>query len=158
MVFEDIYSEFYPRVFRLCMGYVNDTDRAQDIAQDTFIAVWKHLPGFRNESSVGTWIFRIATNNCLRSVATEQRKGPRHELPLHLPEAPAPETEERMHLLYTCIAQLKEAERIIISLVLEGLPQAEIAAIAGISEGNIRVKVHRIKEQLTQKFKAHGQL
>jgi RNA polymerase sigma-70 factor (ECF subfamily) len=66
--------------------------------------------------------------------------------------------EERLQLLYQCIAELKESERIIISLVLEGLPQAEIAAIVGISEANIRVKVHRIKERLTQKYKAHGQL
>jgi RNA polymerase sigma-70 factor (ECF subfamily) len=47
-------------------------------------------------------------------------------------------------------------ERIIISLVLEDRPQAEIAAIIGVSAGNIRVKIHRIKEKLAIKFKHHG--
>jgi len=48
-------------------------------------------------------------------------------------------------------------DRIIISLVLEDLPQAEIASIIGLSAGNIRVKIHRIKEKLAIKFKDHGQ-
>lgn len=157
MVFEDIYSEYYPRVYRLCMGYANDDARAKDMTQEIFIAIWKSLDGFRHEAAVGTWVYRIATNHCLRAVAKESRVV-HTELPQQLPEAPAPDTEERLKLLYRCIAELKETERIIISLVLEGLPQAEIAAIAGLSEGNTRVKVHRIKEQLTQKMKRHGQL
>ena len=158
MEFESVYREFYPKVFRLCMGYVNDQDRAQDIAQDTFIAVWRNLPGFRGDSAIGTWIFRIATNNCLRRISSDGRRATQPDLPLQLPDAPAPETEERLRWLYAAIAGLKEADRIIISLVLEGVPQAEIAAIVGMSEGNARVRVHRIKEQLTQKMKAHGSL
>jgi RNA polymerase sigma-70 factor (ECF subfamily) len=47
-------------------------------------------------------------------------------------------------------------DRIIISLFLEDVPQAEIATIVGISHGNIRIKVHRIKEKLAIKFKEHG--
>jgi RNA polymerase sigma-70 factor (ECF subfamily) len=39
--------------------------------------------------------------------------------------------------------------------VLEDIPQAEIAAIVGLNEGNVRVKIHRIKEKLTAKFKEH---
>ncbi len=154
MIFEDIYSTFYPRVYRLCMGYTADEDKAKDLAQEIFIAVWKHLPGFRNEAAVGTWVYRIATNHCLRATAKEQRII--SELPLQMSEAPVPDTEEKLQLLYKCIASLKEADRIIISLVLEGLPQAEIAHIAGLSEGNVRVKIHRIKELLTQKIKSYG--
>jgi RNA polymerase sigma-70 factor (ECF subfamily) len=156
MDFEPIYNEYYPKVFRLCMGYLNDEDGAADIAQETFISVWKHLPGFRGQSSIGTWIFRIATNHCLRYVATEQRRATRPDLPLQMPEGPVPDTEERLQLLYRCIARLKESERIIISLVLEGLPYSEIAAITEISEGAIRVKVHRIKSALAQQIKSHG--
>ena len=44
------------------MGYVNDYGLAQDMAQETFVAVWQKLSSFRNEAAVGTWIFRIATN------------------------------------------------------------------------------------------------
>ena len=59
--------------------------------------------------------------------------------------------------MYKCIAELPETERIIISLELEEVKQAEIAKIVGLSEANIRVKIHRIKEKLTQKFKENGQ-
>jgi RNA polymerase sigma-70 factor (ECF subfamily) len=48
------------------MGYVNDYDLAQDLAQETFILVWQKLESLRNESSIGTWIFRIVTKHCLR--------------------------------------------------------------------------------------------
>ena len=65
------------------MGYVNDYDTAQDIAQETFIIVWQQLPKFRNESNISTWIFRIASNNCLRQVEKEKRY-PKTELPLQL--------------------------------------------------------------------------
>ena len=62
MEFEAIYREYWSKVFRLCMGYVNDYGLAQDMAQETFVAVWQKLSSFRNEAAVGTWIFRIATN------------------------------------------------------------------------------------------------
>ena len=78
-------------------------------------------------------------------------------MPYDLP-APAEETmEEKLQFLYKCIASLEETDRIIISLVLEDLPQAEIAAILGISHANVRVKVHRIKDKLAIKFRDHGQ-
>ena len=53
------------------MGFVNDYDIAQDLAQETFIIVWQKLETFRKESSIGTWIFRIASNNCLRQLEKE---------------------------------------------------------------------------------------
>jgi RNA polymerase sigma-70 factor (ECF subfamily) len=59
--------------------------------------------------------------------------------------------------LYQFISALPETERIIISLELEAIKQTEIAQIVGLSEANVRVKIHRIKEKLTQKFKEHEQ-
>ena len=106
------------------MGYVNDYGLAQDMAQETFVAVWQKLSSFRNEAAVGTWIFRIATNRCLRQ-------------------------------LYKLIAELPEMDRILISLELEDVRQAEIARITGLSEGNVRVRIHRIKALLTKKIRAY---
>jgi RNA polymerase sigma-70 factor (ECF subfamily) len=57
--------------------------------------------------------------------------------------------------LYQCISELPELERIIISLELEKMKQAEIAEVVGISPTNVRVKIHRIKEKLTEKFRKH---
>jgi RNA polymerase sigma-70 factor (ECF subfamily) len=57
-----------------------------------------------------------------------------------------------MQFLYKCIAELPETDRLIISLELEDIKQAEIAKIVGLSETNVRVKVYRIKEKLAKKF------
>jgi RNA polymerase sigma-70 factor (ECF subfamily) len=154
--FEEIYSLYSPQIFRVCMGYVNDHDQAKDLTQETFIAVWRNLPSFRNESKISTWIFRIATNNCLRAIEKNKRVT-KVELPVNLAAVHEETQEEKLTFLYNCIAELEEMDRIIISLVLEDLPQAEIASIIGLSAGNIRVKIHRIKEKLAIKFKDHGQ-
>lgn len=155
--FNELYNRYSPQIYRVCMGYINDSEQARDLTQETFVSVWKGLPGFRNESSISTWIFRIATNNCLRALE-RTRKMIKTELPPNL-AAPAYDThdDDKLAFLYSCIAELPETERIIISLVLEDLPHAEIAAIVGISHGNVRIKVHRIKEKLAIKFKQHGQ-
>jgi len=156
MKFEDIYKTYWERIFRLCMGFVNDYDAAQDLTQETFIIVWQKLDSFRNESSIGTWIFRIASNNCLRQIEKEKRFL-KSELPIHLTEEKNYSLEPQIQFLYKCIAELPETERIIISLELEDVKQTEIAKIVGLSETNTRVKIHRIKEKLTQKFKENGQ-
>ncbi|WP_296313758.1 RNA polymerase sigma factor [Winogradskyella sp. UBA3174] len=156
MNFETIYKTYWQKVFRLCMGYANDTAAAKDLAQETFIKVWKQLPKFRNESSIGTWIFRIASNTCLRQIQKD-KKMPKSELPLEIKdEILETNIEKDIQLLYQYISELQEVERIIISLELEDMNQKEIAEIVGLSEGNVRVKIHRIKEKLTQKFKKNG--
>lgn len=137
------------------MGFVNDYDAAQDLAQETFIIVWQKLETFRNESAIGTWIFRIASNNCLRQIEKEKRFQ-KSDLPNHLTEEKHYSIEPQIQLLYKCIAELPETDRVIISLELEDVKQAEIAKIVGLSEANVRVKIHRIKEKLTQKFKENG--
>lgn len=156
MGFEEIYSKYSPRIFRVCMGYINDYEQARDLTQETFISVWQNLSSFRNQSQISTWIFRIATNNCLRAIEKSKRIS-KTELPVNLPDLLEETREEKLTYLYKCIAELEETERIIISLVLEDLPQAEIAAIVGLNNTNTRVKIHRIKEKLSQKFKKNGQ-
>jgi RNA polymerase sigma-70 factor (ECF subfamily) len=138
------------------MGYTNDAEQAKDLMQETFIAVWQNLGSFRGESNISTWIFRIATNNCLKELK-KLEKDKRINLPDDLPHIADDSNELALNFLHQCIAELEATEKIIISLVLEGLPQTEIASIVGLSDGNTRVKIHRIKEKLSKKFKAHGQ-
>lgn len=156
MTFEIIYETYWSKVFRLCMGYMNDYELAKDLAQETFITVWQKLPGFRNESSVGTWIFRIASNHCLRQIE-KQKKMPKSDLPEEIEDVKHSGTEDKTAFLYKCISELPESDRIIISLELEDINQSEIARIVGISESNVRVRIHRIKEKLTKKFNDYGQ-
>lgn len=154
MTFDEIYKSYWNKVFRICMGYVNDHDWAIDITQDTFVAIWQQLPKFRGEAAIGTWIFRIASNNCLRQIQ-QQNRMPRAEMPEDIREPGASNIEFEVQFLYKCIAELPETDRLIISLELENVKQAEIARIIGLNETNIRVKIHRIKERLAKKIKNH---
>lgn len=155
MEFEAIYKTYWDKIFRLCMGYVNDYSFAQDLAQDTFITVWEQLSTFRNEADMGTWIYRIATNKCLRQLEKKNRIV-LTELPINLSEENNADIEPQIQLLYQFIHELPEIDRIVIALELEDVKQAEIAQIVGLSGSNIRVKIHRIKAQLTKRFKEHG--
>jgi len=151
MSFDSIYREYYSRIFRLCMGYVNDAEWARDITQEIFISVWQYLPGFRGDAAVGTWIYRIASNQCLRQLE-KARRMPLGELPVQLAVPEEPQQEAQILFLYKCISELPELDRIIISLELDEVRQAEIAGIVGLSEQNVRVRIHRIKERLAAKF------
>ena len=157
--FTNIYQGHYDKVYRLCLGYVNgDEILAKDLAQEVFIKVWEHLDQFKQKSSIGTWIYRITVNTCLLFIR-KNKKGS-YSLPeLQEDDTNAEEQEKahqnRLKQMYACIQQLKETERIVILLVLEGLPQKEISEITGHSHQNIRVMVHRIKEKLT-KCVSHG--
>lgn len=154
MTFEEIHKIYWPKVYRQCMGYINDPDTAKDITQETFIKVWQQLPKFRNESSIGTWIFRIAVNPCLGQIR-EDKKMPKSEFPKEILQVTLVDIEPQVQFLYKCISELPEIERIIISLELEELKQKEIAKIVGLSEGNTRLRIHRIKEKLTKKFQQY---
>lgn len=155
MIFEEIYETYWQKVFRLCMGYVNDYELAQDITQEIFVVVWQELPKFRKEASISTWVFRIAVNTCIRQIEKRSRFR-KAQLSENLKEEKEESIEPEIQFLYQCIAELPETERIIISLELENVKQADIAVITGMSEVNVRTKVYRIKKKLSEKFKEYG--
>ncbi len=134
------------------MGYFNDYSLAQDLAQDVFVRVWQYLPTFKGESSVGTWIFRIATNICLRQ-SERQNSISQTEVPSNLFAEEPSDNSLQVKALYKAIAKLPEMDRLIISLYLEDLKQSEISQITGLSEVNVRVKIHRIKSALTKNIR-----
>lgn len=154
--FEEIYESYSPQIYRVCLGYLNDEEQAKDLMQETFISVWKNLSSFRHQSKISTWIYRIATNNCLRHLEKSKRIITT-ELPFQIEEKIEINQDDKVKFLYRCISELEETDRLIISMILEDLPQTEIANIIGFTVGNIRVKIHRIKEKLTAKFKKYGQ-
>jgi RNA polymerase sigma factor (sigma-70 family) len=151
-VFTTIYKEHYSKVFRLCKGYFNgDEATAVDAAQEVFIKVWQHMEGFRNESSISTWIYRIAVNTCLLYLrkASTRKELKTEILPERANEQYDPVTELRLQKMYHCIQQLDETGRLIILMVLDGVGYGEIAAITGITADTLRVKIYRIKKSLT---------
>lgn len=157
--FTALYKEYAAGIRKLCLGYTGDEAMAQDLLQETFIRVWNNMQHFRGEAQWSTWIYRIAVNTCL----TWLRKKP---LPSVDADAPgivlmsdAPNTTaQQIQTLYTCISRLAETDRLIITLVLDEKPYEEIAAITGITENNLRVKIHRIKKQLSEIYNKYERL
>lgn len=157
--FDHLYEEFSPRIYKLCLGYSGDKLFADDLHQETWIAVWNSLPKFRNESKIGTWIYRIAINTCLTGIRKVKNKADNSEAILSkLIDEETQDNSKEINRLYESISQLKENERIIITLVLEEKPYEEIAEITGITENNLRVKIHRIKKELYEKYTSHGRI
>ena len=62
MDFDNIYEEYFDRVYYKVLSVVKNNDDAEDICQETFISVYKNLSKFREESTIYTWIYRIAIN------------------------------------------------------------------------------------------------
>lgn len=152
LLFKQLFDDNSKKVYHLCYGYTGDADSANDLMQETFIKVWQNLDKFRNQAQLSTWIYRIAVNTCLSYLRTAKRRTT-DELNDHIVENYTEEPsqkQEQIALLYKSISQLEENERIIITMVLDEIPYPEIAEIAGISEGNLRVKIHRIKHKLTE--------
>lgn len=126
-------------------------DLAQDLTQETFINIWRSLDQFRGTSSYKTWIYRITVNTCLKFMRSDKAKHltdlkEHHEL--STTEHPDKTQETPYQELYQAIGQLVELDRLIIMMVLNELAYPEMAEVVGISEGNLRVKIHRIKKEL----------
>lgn len=158
--FKDIYNKHRSKIYKLCFSYAGNADVAKDLLQDTFIKVWENLEKFRNESAISTWIYRIAVNTCLSYLRSERNK-PKDALSDFILETKSEEVSEKnqqVALLYKCISQLEENDRMIITMVLDEVEYPEIAQVFGISEGNLRVKIHRIKQRLTEIYNHHARL
>ncbi|WP_264526329.1 RNA polymerase sigma factor [Flavobacterium sp. N502536] len=151
--FNDLYNTHYNKVFRLCKGYFcGDVALASDAAQEIFIKVWESLDTFRNESSISTWMYRIAVNTCLLYLRkSSSRKEIRAAvLPQVVSETYSNEKEEQLQQMYLCIQKLEETNKMIILMTLDGIEYPEIAEVIGITEETLRVRIHRIKKSLTQ--------
>jgi len=151
--FEIYYNEYQDMARTLCLGYAKgDQDIANDLVQETFINLWNALPKFKNQSSPKTWIYRICVNTCLLHIRKSKSKKIEALGNDHSSVTEEPQLDKNYNELYQAIGQLKELDRIIIMLVLDDLPYVEIAAITGITEGNLRVKISRTKQQLHKVF------
>ena len=136
---------------RLCYGYLNNTAEVDDLFQEIMTNVWNALPSFRGEAKITTWLYRIAVNT---AIVHRRRRRPSEEL-CDFPDQSASaqqnlERQERLEALHRAIAQLGDQDRLIVTLLLEGLSYKEIADITGITVNYVGVKIVRIKQALEQ--------
>jgi RNA polymerase sigma-70 factor (ECF subfamily) len=148
--FNEIYKTHYSKVHRLCIGYVSgDKCMADELTQECFVKVWEKYHTFKKESEIGTWIYRIAVNTCLMYLRKVKKNAEKFtDQFIDTLDDEQDENEERLSALRFCMKKLNAVAKLIISLTLENVDQKEIAEITGISNENVRVKVHRTKGQL----------
>ena len=151
--FERIVADHGPLISRIAMSYEADPALREDLIQQIFLAVWQALPSYRAESSLRTFIARIAQNRSISFVTKQVRQPPLAEMP-ELVESDAPDPEqsairasERRRLL-EATRRLPLPQRDVIILVLEGFDYAEIAEMLNIAPNALALRLSRAKAAL----------
>ena len=155
--YEELWKEFGPGLCRLAACYESLLQAREDLLQDIQIAIWRALPNFRGECSLRTFIYRIAHNRALthvvrRNTALQHAREPEEVIDPGLnPEASAIRKADHATLM-SAVRGLPMPYRQVIILALEELPQSEIAAVLGISENNVAVRLNRARNMLREKL------
>jgi len=159
--FNLLVKENQHKILRICRYYASVAEDQKDIYQEILVNIWKSLETFRGEALESTWVYRIALNTAMGFAGKEFRRmrivldvGDRtlHNL-ISEEDTDVGIREDQIKTLQAHLNQLTVIEKAIMSLVLEDLSSKEIAEIIGITEPNVRVKIHRIKETLREQMK-----
>ena len=155
--FSVLVDRYKNMVFTLCLKMVSNKEEAEDLAQDSFIKVYKSLKSFKGESRFSTWLYKITYHTCLdriKKLKIEQRfitpdsvtENEIVSLQYHIDEL---QEKERKELVKECLDLLPDEDRLILTLYyLEEQSLKEIALIMGISETNSKVKLFRSRKKL----------
>lgn len=148
-LFESLHADYYSMVHQMCLGFMKgDSDLAKDLTQEAFINTWRSLDKFKGDSSYKTWIYRITVNTCLKYLRDHKKDVQLSQETLASEVSEENSVDDNHQALYRAIGKLPDLDRLIIMMVLDELEYEEIAKVVGISEGNLRVKIHRIKKNL----------
>lgn len=132
--------------------YGNAEADRQDLFQEIVAQVWKSFPTFRNESKLSTWIYRIALNTAIADFRKQKKRVftiPVSEQEIQIEQDnEAIAKTEKLKLMYDAIAQLTDIEKALVMLYIEEKSYEEMEDILGMTQGNMRVKMNRIKEKL----------
>ena len=156
---ERIFSEWLSGhkgiLFKVVHAYGFEHQDRQDLFQEITIQVWKSIDAFRGDSSVSTWMYRVALNTAITWVR-KQRKHERRKQALEVGETllttgSVDAIDPRVEWLYQQIGQLKDVDRSVALLLLDGFSYKEIGSIVGLTESNVGVRINRIKSALAGK-------
>lgn len=158
--FNKIIAENNERIQRICRYYGYGTSSQDDLYQEVLINIWKSLDRFKGNCAISTWIYRVAVNTSLTYAgkAYKQLKLIITDLPIEnmnllIDDAEQEhETEKHIAELQNELNLLPVIDKALISLMLEGLSMKEIADVVGLTESNVKVKIHRIKTDLKTKL------
>ncbi len=137
-------------IYKVCYIYAKDQDDLNDLFQEVVLNLWKSFPSYRGDSTVTTWVYRIAMNTCITFLRRSNTR--LQTIPMTADVASLVADEEgrtgQLQELYRLINRLGKLERALILLWLEERSYQEMADILGISKANVAVKLLRTKEKL----------
>jgi len=152
-----VFENHADRIYRLALGILHDEQQADGVVQDTFLALIEHIDGFEGRSALGTWLYRVAYNQCMGRL--------RHPPLLLDDKLPMPEnfvdwravpddlltSAEMRGQIDQAIETLKPALRAVFLLRdVEELSTEETAQALGISVGAVKVRLHRARLALRE--------
>jgi len=171
MDFPTLYEEYYPKIVGYLRRVVGDAE-AEDVAQEAFVKISRSLDGFRGESQLSTWIYRIATNAAMdhhrkpvsqqsartteipdeETVSSDERALLQDNAPLHDVSLIRKDMNECIRGL---VEKLPDNYRIVLMLGdLEGFTNAEIAEILNLSLDTVKIRMHRARLHLKKSMAA----
>jgi RNA polymerase sigma-70 factor (ECF subfamily) len=183
-VFAELVDAYSPGLMRMAQMFVRDPAVAEEVVQETWLAVLRGIDRFEGRSSLKTWIFRILMNTAKTRAQREARSvpfsavvgddepsvdpdrflGPDQRFAggwmLGPSDWPTPEDEllqgETRDAILAAINRLPEAQRAVITMRdVEGFPAEEVTAALGITDGNQRVLLHRARSKVRGAIEAH---
>lgn len=152
--FEKLIKQHELLVFKVCRVYAYTTTDRQDLYQEIMIQLWKSFSGFRGQSKFSTWLYKIALYTAISGLRKQKHfifSTEPELLPQTIMDTSYDTTKDELSSeLHKAIEQLNEIEKAIIILYLEDKSYEEMEEILGITKGNLRVKMNRIKDKLKQ--------
>lgn len=167
--FKQLVDTWQHMVFNTVLGIVQDMGEAEDITQEVFIQVYQSVAGFRGESKLSTWLYRIAVTKALdaeRKKKAKKRMGALRSLigweekeePVAVFHHPGVQMEkkETAAVLFKALQRLPENQRIVFTLIkTEGLAYDEVATIMQITLKAVEALMHRAKENLRKQLRTY---
>lgn len=160
MRLEELIDLYGDEILRLCLGYLGQRQLAEDAFQETFIKAWRAADSFRGESSVKTWLNRIAVNTCRDMLRTGWFRMQRRSEPVEtLLDLAAPETNWIESPVRTAVLNLPGKYREMIVLYYDqGMNLSEIAQMLHLSQNTVSTRLRRARKKLEEALKGEVEL
>jgi len=155
--FDELMIRYERQVYRVCYRFVNNRDDAMDLAQEVFIKAFEHLSSFRRESSMKTWLYRIAMNHCINHVKKNAREFVEINEGIGSVRASVHtdmEEREQREQFRVLVKKLPPKQKAILEMrIHEQLSYEEIATMSGRSISTIKASVFFALEKLRKLVK-----
>ena len=165
--FEQLVRLHEKKIYNLCLRVCGSSEDAAEAAQDTFLALWRGLEGFREDAALSTWLYRLASNACIDLLRRNKRTVDGVSLDdedVHLEvrdRAPTPEEHvegrETQRLVREGLAALPEDyRRVLVLRELHQLSYAEICEVTELELGTVKSRINRARLLLRNYLAADG--